>query len=482
MRAGAFALCFAVFGCAEAAPTAHPPNFLVISMDTTRADRLGVLGNTRGLTPNLDAFAKDATVFSSAWSQANTTAMSHASLFTSRYPSELGPTGPKFTLGADGTTMAEVLAAYGYDTTAFTGGLHLSRGWGLERGFAEFHSTGPLGSFWHTLPAAAQWLAARPADKTYFLFVHGYDAHAPYLDPAPYGTAWTNPAYAGRAVNAVRRRIGTELVFDGRLFRDDSMLGFLWGLGRPRPRDTAGRQAVAAAAADGAHPNHGFGAADARYTADVYDGAVAYGDALFGWFWQKVAPLPAMRDTVVVVLSDHGEALGEDGRFGHGDALTDAELHVPLVVRVPGGVGRRVEADVGLLDVLPTLLDYADAKLPAATHGQSLRGWVDRGDGPDDRVVFSEGSLREVSVRDHTARLSFTGLSAHSPWLPGLLTASTDADPAWSLDSTATTAPERAALRTALSDWRAGLRVHQEATALDPKLIQEAKDHGYFTP
>lgn len=482
MRSAHALLLALAVGCGDArrAPTG-PPNLIVVSWDTVRADRIGAEGGTRGLTPNLDAFAAEATVFTSAWAQANTTAMSHASLFTGRYPSELGTPGPRFTLGSTGTTVAEALHAYAYDSAAFTGGLHLSPGWGLGRGFDEFYATAPLGSFWHTLPATATWLSDREAEEgPFFLFVHGYDAHSPYLDPAPYGTAWTTAGYKGEAAAAVRRRIGTELVFDGRLFHEDDMLGLLWDIGRVRPRDAAGRAAVRAAS--GTVESEAFGDEDARYVRDVYDGSVAYADALFGWWWGRVRDLPAMQNTVVVVLADHGEALGEEGRFGHGDSLADGELQVPLVIRGPAAAGRRVDADVALIDVLPTLLDYAGATLPAGAHGNSLRPWVEAGAGPTHAAVFAEGSLREISARSRAGRLTFSGVGASSPYLPALLASARDDDPAWGVDSALSDATAAPALRAALLAWRKELTVLQAATPVDPQLIQEAKDHGYFTP
>lgn len=473
-----------LFGCllagcaAQAGPAAPPPNVLLISLDTLRADHLGAFGADRGLTPNLDAFAAQATVFTQAWSQANTTAMSHAALFTGRYPSEVGHPGPKFTLSAGAPTAAEVLTAYGYETAAFTAGLHLAAGWGLNRGFATYRATAPLGSLWHTAPAAADWLDARAATAPpFFLFVHGYDCHAPYYDPPPYGVAWAPKGYRGAAVNAVRRRIGTELVFDGRLFAEDDMLGFLWDLGRPRPRDAAGKALLAASADD--HAWEPFEAEDDAYVRGVYDGGVAYADALLGWMMQRLEASGHLDDTVVVVLSDHGEALGEAGRYGHGDALIDAELHVPLMVRVPGGVGRRVEAPVALLDVLPTVLDYAGATPPAGQHGQSLRGWVEAGAGPSREVVYAEGMLRAVSARSSAGRLTFTGVTAGSPWMAPLLASARQDDPAWSVDSTVSAA-DAPALQAALQAWRASLTVLGAADTPDARLIEEARSHGYF--
>jgi arylsulfatase A-like enzyme len=460
-----------------AEPSAAPKSVLLVSIDTLRSDRMGALGNTRGLTPNLDAFAAESTVFTQAWSQANTTSMSHAALFTSRYPSELGVPGTTFTLGAGAPTLAEVLGLYGYEPVAFTAGAHLEPGWGLERGFTKFAATEPLGSFWHTLPAAEAWLDARTATTPFFLFVHGYDAHAPYLDPAPYGTAWT----AAPGTDAVRQLVGTELVFGQTLFHEESMMSALAGLDRPRPWDAEGQAAVAAMAAAGSHGATPFGDTDAAYVRDVYDGGVAYADALFGWFMVGLRARGRLDDTIVVVLGDHGEALGEQGRFGHGDSLADEELHVPLYIRVPGAAPRRVDAPVALLDVMPTLLDLTGAEAPAGIHGRSLRPWIEGAEGPAHDVIFAESNLRAVSARGAAGRLSFSGLGAGSPFLQGLMATSLPTDAAWSIDTTVADPTAREDLRRALLAWRATIRLPGAAVApVDPALREEMRKHGYF--
>ncbi len=451
------------------------PNLILISMDTARAD----VAADPEVAPNLAQFAAEAVTFTQAWSAANTTSMSHAAVFTGRYPSEVGAPGPRFVLPEGTPTLAEVLRVYGYRSAAFTAGAHLGPGWGLDRGFDEYAATAPLGSFWHTAPAALAWLAHQPPNQAKFLFVHGYDAHAPYLDPLPYGLAFTPRGYRGLAVQAVRQLLGTELWYDQLAFREESMLGAEWSTGRVRPWDAPGRAAIAALA--DSHPADAVTADDEAYVRGAYRGAVAYADANLGWFFAQLRAAGRFDDSVIVVMGDHGEALGEGGRFGHGGTLADVELHVPLYVHVPHAAPRTVDEPVSLLDLLPTLVDYAGGKPPANVRGASLRPAIEGSPLPADRVVFAESNFRAISARGPAGRLTFSGIDAGSPFLADLVLASKDADPAWSLESDAPPA-DRASLRAALEAWRASVDRPGQLAPADPHLVEEMKQRGYFTP
>lgn len=463
----------ALAGCAQASlPDEGPPPVILVSIDTLRADRVGALGNGRGLTPNLDAFAAEAVVFEDAWTTANITSMAHASLFTGRYPSELGEAGPTFRLGTEAPTLAGVLSLYGYDAAAFTAGGHLGPGFGLERGFTTFRPTTDIGSLWHTVPAALDWLDTREGEGPPFLFVHGYDAHAPYVAPAPYGLAWGDGAAHPGGDAALHSLPGTELVFDRWLFRSEDALARLHRLDGPRVWDAAAHAAMdAAARAEGAVP---FDEADGRRVRDAYDGAVAYADAMFGVFVAGLRARGTWDRAVVIVLADHGESLGEEGRYGHGDALTEAELHVPLLVKAPGAVARRVDASVSLLDVMPTVLELAGAPAPAEQRGGSLAGWLHGGEGRRPARVNAEGNARMVTTREAGGWLTFAGISADSPYLSAVLSAAALDGPAFSGEG------DREALRRGLLAWRAELAPAGPVRPADPGAVEAMRARGYW--
>ena len=375
-------------GCAGDPAPVGPAPIVLVSLDTFRADRLGVLGNPRGLTPNLDAFAAESVVFSHAWSQADSTSMSHASLFTSHYPSELGDIGPAFRQDPDHPTLAEVLRGQAYATAAFTGGGQLIPGSGLERGFTLFEAAHGLGSFWHSVPPALTWLDTLGRGP-FFLFVHSSDTHAPYRAPPPYGLAWTDP-----------ERVGTA------------------------------------------------------HEADLYDGAAAYADAGFGGLIAGLQEQGIYDRAVIVAFADHGESLGEDGRFGHGDALSDAVLHVPLIVHAPGAPPGTIRSPVGLLDVMPTVLELAGVPVPAGLAGHSLAPWLRGKTGPTAAAAFAESASRAISVRTNAGRVTFAGISADTPPLADLLQNAAIDGPAFARDTTVDDLATRRALRTRLLAWR----------------------------
>lgn len=468
-------------GClpANADPPGAPPSLILVSLDTVRADRIGTLGNPRGLTPNLDAFAAESVVFENTWAQTNITSMSHASIFTSRYPSELGTVGANFALAPDAApTLAAVLNRYGYVSAAFTAGGHMRRGTGLEAGFATFEAHRGLGSFWHTVPKALAWLDAPHAGKPTFLLVHSYDAHAPYASPAPYGLAWSDPGYEGPMADAVARVPGTESIRGHLLFPDERVSSIEHGLEHARLWDPATRAEIAAL--PGATP---LADADEQFGRDVYDSAVAYADAGFGRLIAGLKADGAYDRSVIVVFSDHGESLGEDGRFGHGASLRDEELRVPLFIHAPQVAPRRVSADVTLLDIAPTLYELVRATAPANTRGRSLVPWLRGQVGPSSTLLFAESNNAEVSVRSATGRLTFSGLMADSPWLTDVMDQTPLTSPAYSLDTSVIAAADKAAMRTSLVTWRRGLVLHRGRSVMPRgKELDELRARGYWSP
>jgi len=460
-------------GCAVEAQRLESPPILVISLDTLRADRLGAYGGPAGLTPNLDRFAGEAVVFEAAYAQANETLFSHASLFTSRYPSELGRMTYDFQLAEAGPpTLAEVLGLYGYQTGAVTAGGQLTEGMGLDRGFADWSEPVDWGSLYHTIPQGLAWLdEAREADAPWFLFLHGYDTHHRYLKPTPFGLSDADPEHRGVGEEAALAPTGTARIF-GDWLHPTRQLGELFDFREPRLLGSAfdARLSAAVRAPDSRALPLGSGAHG--FLRGVYDGSVRYADAMFGVLMAELEARGVLEEAVIVVLSDHGESLGERGWYNHRYSLTDEDLHVPLMIRLPGGDGGRVAAPVALLDVAPTLLELAGATPLADGRGRSLLGPVDEIPSP---FVFSEGAFRAVSARGPEGRLTFTGVGADSPWLAELIAMHPAESPALVGEGDVTH------LQSAMVDWRRRLSPPPEsATRTDPALRQELRRRGYW--
>jgi choline-sulfatase len=302
-----------LLGC-SALSWAEAPNIILITVDTTRADRMGFLGSSRGLTPNLDKLAKQGVVFESAYSQAPLTPVSHATIFTGTYPQFHTVTDFGHPLPNLLPYVPEILQKSGYHTAAFIGSLILdpkaNMAPGFDRGFdsfdAGFHQKrGPDEDRYHSIERRAgdvidhaiAWLKQN-RESPFFIWIHLYDPHAPYDPPAPY---------------------------------------------------------------------------DARFK-DPYDGEVAYVDACLGKLFTYFRQRRLYDRALIAMMSDHGESLGAHGESMHGIFLYEETIHVPLLFKLPGEVlaGRRVSARVRLVDVAPTLLSMLNLPLPRTFQGESL--------------------------------------------------------------------------------------------------------------
>jgi arylsulfatase A-like enzyme len=449
-----------LLGCAEV-PHEQRPNIVLVSLDTLRADKLGTYGGPAGLTPNLDRFASQALVFESAYAQSSETLFSHASLFTSRYPSELGTLDYDFVLPESEPTLAAVLGAYGYKTAAFTGAGHLHPDFGFSSGFEHYKADVEWGGLFHAVHGMAQYLDATPTEQPRFLFLHGYDAHPRYLKPPPFGFLFADLTRFGPARKAILSPMGTMRVVDG-VYHPGA--------------EPAALIAARGTGADGAQ--EALNAEDLALIVGAYDGAVAYADAWFGLLMAELDAREMLDDTLIVVLSDHGEELGENGVFNHRYSLSEPVIHVPLMIRLPGAErgGERVTKTAQLVDVLPTLLSFAGAEPLALARGQDLLG--ER----EERPAFSEGPFGEISARDVVGTLTFKGIAPSSPYLAGLLRAAGLVGPAFSR-SKGLSEGEAERLRDQMLDWRYTISPSPPShSSLSVEQREKLREKGYWGP
>jgi arylsulfatase A-like enzyme/Flp pilus assembly protein TadD len=313
------------------AAAAERPNVVLITLDTTRADRMGFLGSKRGLTPELDALARQATVFEKAFAQAPITTVSHATILSGTYPQFHRVNDFGVPLPASVPWIPDLLRAQGYRTAAFVGALILDPRGGLAPGFdrgfdiydAGFRVKRGKEDRYATMERrggevvsrALQWLAGRPPGP-FFLWVHLYDAHDPYEAPEPFRS---------------------------------------------------------------------------RFPQAPYDGEVAYLDAQVGRLVAGLRSAQLQDRTAIAVTADHGESLGEHGESTHGVFLYEPTIQVPLLLKLPGerDAGRRVSTRVSLVDLAPTLLDLAGVPPPPDTQGQTLLP-VLASPRPVDRPAYAE--------------------------------------------------------------------------------------------
>lgn len=326
-------------------PRLARPNVILLGLDTVRADALGIYGRTPSPTPALDAFATRSDVWLDAFASTNNTNPSFVSLLTGLYAKNHGVYDLTSRLAASIPTLAEILSAQGYHTWGVTAATHLGFSSGLDRGFDIF--VGPEGQFFAetVIHTGLTWLE-QPLDRPFFLFLHFFDPHVPHNPPAPFHLGVQPDALAG---------------FD----RDPG-----WAALRERgPRRFDPRSDL---------PGH----------ADLYPGELAYLDRELDRFFGFLDSRGLLDTSIVAIVGDHGETLGERGRFFDHAGLHDETVHVPLIVHWPGQeTGRRIPGLVQHLDLFATLLANLEIDAPP-NDAADLIPWAETGHAR--RAVFAE--------------------------------------------------------------------------------------------
>jgi choline-sulfatase len=297
-----FACFLASLAVAAPAPRRLPPNVVLVTIDTVRADHISCYGAKEVQTPTIDALARDGILFERAISQVPLTWPSHAVILTGTYPFQNGvqdftgqPLAPQF------RSVAQAFKQHGYATGAVVSAFVLDRSWGLARGFDSYDDAFSPEEFQkrdlglvdrkagESVTHAISWLK-QPSRRPFFFWLHLYDPHSPYDPPEPFHT---------------------------------------------------------------------------QYHDHLYDGEIAYADHELGRLivWLKSNHL--YDRTMIVVLSDHGESLGDHGEKEHGFFVYNSTVHVPLIVKPHAGSGfrpGRVSRPVETTAVAPSLLASAGIK------------------------------------------------------------------------------------------------------------------------
>ena len=428
------------------------PNVLFLGIDTLRADAVGASRRTNdrrppatSLTPSIDRLAGESDVYLDAYSVFNVTNPSFISMMTGLYGKHHGVYDLKTPLPAGHPTLAELYSRAGYDTMAIISARHLGdHNSGLGRGFGDV--TEPTEHFAAELPAdmAMDWLAGHAAgphrDRPFFAWVHFFDPHTPHTPPDPYALGLRPAAAEG--------------------------LGMVpaWVVFRPvGPRSFT--EAVLGA------------------NTDLYYGEVAYTDRQVGRLLDFLDSRGLGEDTIVVVVADHGENLGEHGISYRHVGLFDTTTHVPLLIRWPGkrqdARGHRIEGLVETIDLFPTLLAGAGLKAPPSD-GLDLQH-DSQGSQGGRRVVFSEHAEKMgVSVRTLTHRYMLS--SGNARFFPdGPYLFDERADPAESVNRVGQGLPEERRLDELLRRWLAdrGKGPVPQSKSLSDEDAQRLKSLGY---
>lgn len=335
----------------EEAIDAPPPNVVLISVDTLRADHLSSYGYERRTSPEIDRWAADEGVlFENTVAAAPWTLPSHYSMFSGLDALRHGINhGPPMVRPPE--LMAEFFSKRGFETIAWTGGAFLHPRYGLNRGFDRYfapysHSTHPE-ELENNTRALIEWIESHPG-RRFFALLHTYEVHAPYRPRQPWLAAWRRDAD-----NLLERSFFTQQV-------EASKRGGYEVRSRLCLRDGAG-------------PLQGCEEEEFQQAVDFYDAGISKADAEIGSFLEFLRNRGYLKNTIVVFTSDHGEALGEQGLWGHG-YLADFSVMVPLIISAPNlrHAGLKRSEQVASVDIMPTVIDLAGFKIPEGLDGRSL--------------------------------------------------------------------------------------------------------------
>jgi len=439
--AAAVCLLPAVTGAGAAPAPPRPPvrNLILVSIDTLRADRVGVYGYSRNTTPALDALAGTGAVFTRAISQASWTLPSHMSILTGLYPMAHGAISYDRKLPEEVPTLAEVLEHRGFHTAAFVEGGYLNERFGYAQGFESW--TPYYEGFPGMMGEARRFVERQPEGSRYFLFLHTYEVHCPYYPSAPYRKMFTDA--------------GAEPPLDAR------------GL--------CGKKDFL---------NHPPSPKQLEYLSSMYDGSIREADDELGKFFAFLRERGAMANTAVVVLADHGESFMGHGAVGHIGEMHWGVLNVPLVVAAPGIPPSKVSTPVGLVDVMPTVLDLLDVKGPPVQGRSLVPLMTGRRIEPEAVPIFSShGSGPEIrSVVDGDLHLIVRAAEAgQTPAEREVELYDFAKDPAEKVDLEETRAQEAVALLRLLDAHYSEMRKAREEYARDPtqEELEKLRSLGY---
>jgi arylsulfatase len=360
----------------------HPadgrPNILLVVIDTLRADAVGVYGSSWASSPFLDSLADEGIIFENAFAPTPMTAPSHASLFTSTHPESHGiwnevhidrdrSVFPK--LPPSAITLAEALNAAGYETAAFADGGWVVEARGFDQGFEVFDSK--AAGVVDRVASAMDWLDRRDRRRPFFLFLHTYEVHAPYLPPPGHEDIFA-PGYEGPLREALR---------DARAFEASGQV-------ENELKDVHHRFFKPLLP--------GLDSEDLRFLRALYQAELAVVDEHLKRLVSYLRDSEELDETVLVITSDHGEEFGEHGLFGHGQVYQE-NLHIPLLIRASDAQAsvRRAEP-VSLVDIMPTLLSHVGLEIPSSAVGQVLDLRKTR-EAPTDRILVGEIRWRALS-------------------------------------------------------------------------------------
>ena len=386
---------------------------------------MSVYGYERLTTPNIDAFASKAIVFDNAYSTSNWTLPSHTSIFSSQYPIIHNATTIETAISQDSVLLAEVLQENGFSNTAFTGGAFVTKEYGFARGFESFDDVHGLRAE-EMFSNAINWVDSDASDEKFFLFLHTFQPHDPYkkrqevFEKEPY-----EPISDSEALELFEKKFSDQnLTAQQKLdlfnysFTSERIFGKVEPLNPFFAKLIQDTNNYSKKLLDNYLKMTTFYNSDAAkelsdfndslsFIVDSYDSTLFDADIQFAKFIKKLEEKNLLDKTVIILLSDHGEAFMEHDSFFHARTIYNEEIHIPLIIKYPNNYHARVKESVSLVDVSPTVLQSLKIDSPDSFHGMSLLNVLH---GSKRGPIFSE-KVGTTVIQDNWKLISQDGLT-----------------------------------------------------------------------
>ncbi len=332
-------------------------NVIVISLDTTRPDHFGCMGNPWLKTPHIDALASESILFKRSFTVVPGTLASHVTLFTGKHPHTHGTPYNGFVVNNKNEMLAEILQSRGFRTAGFIAAFPLHTRTNIQQGFDDWDESFPLVKEGGTgrrnarevTDAVLSYLDRTSDTLRRFLFVHYFDPHSHYFAPPPYDQFYP------------REKILSEANGHG-----------AYGCARP----------------DGSAPT------DEDYAQSLaYAGAISFMDEHVGRLIEGLRARGILDDSILALTSDHGEQFWEhEPFFDHGETVYESDIRIMTLFRLPKAAkgGTKIEGNISNLDVLPTLLHYLGVPFPDGIEGEEIE--LMAAETLEPRLVFSEAN------------------------------------------------------------------------------------------
>ena len=352
------------------------PNVIIYLIDTLRRDHLGCYGYQLPTSPHIDAFAGNAVLFEDAIAESPWTRASVATLFTGLWPPAHTAVDRNDALPEATVTLAEHLRDAGYHTAAFVTNGNISDQLGFGQGFREFHN--PRGNSGKVNETVLPWLESAPEHQPFLLYVHTVDPHSPYKPPEKYRRLFAprvKEPHIGTVDHLKDLAVGKEPVIPG--LREKLV--------------------------------------------NLYDASIAYNDHNFGQLLAALKSKGLYEESLILLVSDHGEEFHEHGGWEHGRTLYAEIVEIPFIIKLPGGflAGQRVKSGGQLSDVLPLILELAQIEIPANVQGSKylLRALSTSLESPPPRIrsfIGLDGRQGVSIIEDQWKIIDISGVETYT--------------------------------------------------------------------